>query len=48
MSVRKGNKVVAGGTSVRIDSQLSNTSANPVQNKVITQAINNIDCGTMS
>ena len=43
MSVRKGNKVVAGGNSTRIDSALSLLSANPVQNKVITEAIQGID-----
>lgn len=29
-----------GGTSVTVDSELSTTSKNPVQNKVITQALN--------
>lgn len=42
MSVRYGDKVVAGGASIRIDSQLSTTSVNPVQNKTITTAINTI------
>lgn len=34
--IRKNN-----GT-VQVDSQLSTTSTNPVQNKVITEALNNI------
>ena len=29
-----------GGTSVTVDSELSTTSKNPVQNKVVTQALN--------
>lgn len=41
MSVRQGNKVVAGGTVVTIDNSLSTTSVNPVQNHVITTALNN-------
>lgn len=48
MSVRKGNKVIAGGNAVTIDSALNPSSPNPVQNAAITAALNNIDCGTMS
>ena len=48
MSVRKGNKVIAGGNSITVDSALNPTSPNPVQNSVVTAALNNIDCGTMS
>lgn len=32
-----------GGTSITVDSELSTTSTNPVQNKVITEALNNIN-----
>ena len=32
-----------GGSSITVDSVLSNTSANPVQNKVITNELDNID-----
>ena len=39
MSVRKGNDVLAGGAPIRIDSALSPTSANPVQNAVVTTAL---------
>ena len=48
MTVRKGNKVIAGGNVVSIDSALNPSSPNPVQNAVITAALVNIDCGTMS
>lgn len=48
MSVRKGNDVLAGSAPIRIDSALNEASANPVQNKVVTQALKaNIDCGEM-
>lgn len=43
MSVRKGNDVLAGSAPIKIDSALSSTSANPVQNCVIAAAINNIN-----
>lgn len=53
MSVRKGNKVIAGGNSITIDSAISATSPNPVQNKAVAEALENvaerdIDCGVMS
>lgn len=32
-----------GGTEITVDSELSNTSTNPVQNKVITSEINNLN-----
>ena len=38
-----GNVVVENGVAVPIDDELSDTSENPVQNKVITSRINNID-----
>lgn len=41
MSVRQGNVVIAGGAPVRIDSALNLNSVNPVQNVVITGALNN-------
>lgn len=58
MSVRKGNDVLAGSAPIKIDSVLNANSANPVQNKTITQEVvaikqdievlsGNIDCGTM-
>lgn len=37
-----GGSGSGGGTSVTIDSALSTTSTNPVQNKVITATINNL------
>ena len=40
MSVRKGNDVLAGGTSITIDNALSVASVNPVQNVVVTTALN--------
>lgn len=43
MSVRKGNDVLAGSAPIKIDSALNANSANPVQNSVITTAINNIN-----
>ncbi len=43
MSVRNGDKVIAGGNAMRVESTLSLTSANPVQNKVIAAAIQSID-----
>lgn len=43
MSVRKGNDVLAGSAPIKIDSALNANSANPVQNAVITTAINNIN-----
>lgn len=43
MSVRKGNDVIAGGIVIQIDNELSSTSANPVQNHVITEALSNIN-----
>ena len=43
MSVRKGDDVLAGGAPIRIDSALSTTSANPVQNSVITAALQTVD-----
>lgn len=43
MSVRNGDKVIAGGNAMRVESALSLTSANPVQNKVIAAAIQSID-----
>ena len=43
MSVRKGNDILAGGAPIRIDSVLSPTSVNPVQNGVITAAIGDIN-----
>lgn len=39
MSIRQGNKVIAGGTVVTIDDELSTTSVNPIQNRVITNAL---------
>ena len=39
MSVRKGDDVLAGGNATRVDSALSPTSINPVQNHVITAAL---------
>ena len=39
MSVRKGNNVIAGGTVITIDTELSATSINPVQNHAITEAL---------
>lgn len=41
MSVRIGNKVIAGGNSITVDSALNVNSINPVQNGVIASAINN-------
>jgi hypothetical protein len=35
MTVRKGNKVIAGGNSMTVDSSISATSPNPVQNQAI-------------
>lgn len=43
MSVRKGDDVLAGSAPIKIDSALSTTSANPVQNAIIAAAINNIN-----
>ena len=34
---------VGGGADITVDKELSLTSTNPVQNKVVTQAINNLD-----
>ncbi len=48
MSLRKGDDVIAGGNTTRIDSVLNPNSINPVQNKVVTEAVTHIDCGTMS
>ena len=39
MSVRKGDDVLAGGNATRVDSVLSPTSINPVQNHVIDAAL---------
>lgn len=39
MSVRKGDDVIAGGNTARIDSQLNSNSVNPVQNHVIVEAL---------
>ena len=36
-----GNIDISGGGSVTVDAQLSTTSTNPVQNKIITDAVNN-------
>lgn len=47
MSVRKGNKVIAGGNSITIDPEINATSPNPVQNKAVARAVNHIDCGTL-
>lgn len=43
MSVRKGDDVLAGGNATRVDSALSPTSINPVQNHVITVALQTMD-----
>lgn len=37
----EGNIQIEGGETITIDSELSETSENPVQNKVITEALNN-------
>jgi hypothetical protein len=37
-----GNTISATGSAITIDSTLSTTSTNPVQNKVITEALNNL------
>lgn len=34
-------EISTGGTNITVDSVLSSTSENPVQNKVVTAAINN-------
>lgn len=39
----KEGDVTGGGSSVDVDTELSNTSTNPVQNKVITETISAID-----
>ena len=41
MSIRKGPSIIAGNVGQNVDSALSPTSGNPVQNSVITQAIQN-------
>lgn len=45
MTIRVGNNIIAGhlpgGGSVTVDSAMSSTSENPVQNKVIYVALNN-------
>lgn len=41
MSLRQGDIVIAGGATVKIDSALNPNSVNPVQNRVITGALNN-------
>ena len=43
MSLRKGDDVIAGGNTTRIDSTLSTNSINPVQNKVIANKIQDIE-----
>lgn len=43
MSVRKGNDVLAGSAPIKIDSVLSPTSANPVQNGVITARFQTVE-----
>lgn len=55
MSLRKGDDIIAGGNTVKIESTLNPNSVNPVQNKAVAEAINainttleNLDCGTMS
>lgn len=40
MSLRKGDDVIAGGNTTRIDSALNPNSINPVQNKVVASALN--------
>lgn len=37
----EGNLVIESGSQITVDSELSTTSTNPVQNKVITGALNN-------
>ena len=41
MTIRVGNNIIAGHGSVTVDSVMSSTSENPVQNKVIYVALNN-------
>lgn len=36
-----GGSSGGGGTSITVDSALSTTSSNPVQNRIVTNAINN-------
>lgn len=43
MSVRKGNDVLAGSAPIKIDSVLSQTSANPVQNSVLVAKFQTVD-----
>lgn len=43
MSVRKGNDVIAGGNTARIDAQLNSNSVNPVQNRVIANKIQTVE-----
>lgn len=43
MSLRKGNDVIAGGNTARIDSQLDTNSVNPVQNRVIANKIQTVE-----
>ena len=38
----------SGGSSVTVDSELSNTSTNPVQNKVVKEAIDNVQNGVIA
>lgn len=41
MSIRKGNKIIAGNLGQNVDSALSLTSVNPVQNCVVTRELQN-------
>ena len=39
----EGNISIEGGSSITVDSELSTTSENPVQNKVITTKVNSLE-----
>lgn len=43
MSIRKGDDVIAGGNTARIESQLNSNSVNPVQNRVIANKIQTVE-----
>ena len=43
MSIYKGNTLISGKGSIDVDSELSATSRNTVENRAITSAINNVN-----